>query len=230
MKEKKNILIAIRGHAQAESIREILAYNLYNVVGASTAKTINLVLDKGHTHMLLMDMSLPGTGGLALIKNLRKNYEIPIVVLSESIEESTIVSILDAGANDVLALPFGRPEHLARIRAILRYSSNVLGHARGGEFSAGGLFINYDSRSLYVNGKAVHLTPIEFRIITLLTFNAGKVLTHEQIINEIWGPYNTDNLVLRVNMANIRRKIEANPAEPKYVLTEVGVGYRVISE
>ena len=228
MKEKKNILIAMRGGTQIEGTREILSCNNYNVIVAGTARAVSLVLDKSHPHLLIMDINLSGTGGLALVKSLRKNYEIPIIVLHESADESAIVDTLDAGANDVLVLPFGRPEHLARIRAILRYSSNILGCAKGGEFSVEGLSINYASRNLHVDGKLIHLTPIEFRIITLLTINAGKVLTHEQIINEIWGPYNTDNLVLRVNMANIRRKIEANPAEPKYVLTEVGVGYRVI--
>jgi len=225
MKEKKTILIALGG--QIESAREILSRNFYNIIVASTAKTINLVLDQNHPHLLLMDTSLPGIGGLNIIRNLRKNYEIPIIALHESADESAIVNILDAGANDVLMPPFGRPEHLARLRAILRYSSNLMGYARGGEFSTGGLVINYASRTLHIDGQPIHLTPIEFRIISLLTVNAGKVLTHEQIINEIWGPYNTDNLVLRVNMANIRRKIEANPAEPKYLLTEVGVGYRV---
>jgi len=230
MKEKMNILIALGGRTQIDGARELLIRNQYNVYVADTAKLATMILDKGHFHLLLMDMNLPGAGGLAFIKNLRKNYEVPIVVLNESTDESAIVDALDAGANDVLTLPFGKPEHLARIRAVLRYSSKILGYNRGGEFSAGGLTINYASRALYIDGKLIHLTPIEFRIISLLTLNAGKVMTHDQIINEIWGPYNTDNLVLRVNMANIRRKIETNPAEPKYVLTEVGVGYRVISE
>ena len=226
--EKKTILVAMKKCSQLDSIEEILKQGSYNIVIAGTAKAIMTVLDHCYPNMMLIDINLPGLDDLTTIKNLRKSYEAPIIMLTKSSEESVIVDALDAGANDVLVLPFGRPEHMARIRAALRFSFNA--SAPDGIFTASGLTINYSSRTVEVNGKRVHLTPIEFRIMAFLTRNAGKVLTHDQIINEIWGPYNSDNLVLRVNMANIRRKIEPNPAEPRYIITEVGVGYRVISE
>ena len=230
MKEKKTILLAMGYCPQVESIEATLKCNGYNVVVANGARAVMSLLDRGHPNMLLADMDLPGQNGLYLIKNIRKTYDAPIIMLSEINDESVIVSALDAGANDVLTLPFGRPEHLARIRAALRFGCNGRRGVSGGIYSQGGLTIDYDRRLVTVDGKPVHLTPIEFRIISLLTRNTGKVLDHEQIINEIWGPYNSDNLVLRVNMANIRRKIEANPAEPRYILTEVGIGYRIASE
>ena len=227
MKEKKTILVAMKKCARLDSIVGILKGCTYNVLIASTSKAIITVLDHQHPHALLIDADLDG---ISVIRNLRKTYKSPIIVLSDSNEESTIVSALDAGASDVLLLPFGRAEHLARIRAALRFNCNELSTISGGIFLSGGLAIDYARRLVTINDKQVHLTPNEFRIITLLTRNAGKVLTHDQIINEIWGPYNSDNLVLRVNMANIRRKIEANPAEPRYIITEVGVGYRAVGE
>ena len=228
MKEKKTILVAMRKCPQLDNIVEILKRASYNVLIAGTAKAVLMVFDHQHPHMLIIDADLPGIDGLAIIKNFRKTYKSPIFVLTESNNEHAIVDALDAGANDVLVLPFGRAEHLARIRAALRFTCSEQNDVHSGVFSSDGLTVDYTRRLVTVNDKPVHLTPNEFRIITLLTRNAGKVLTHDQIINEIWGPYNSDNLVLRVNMANIRRKIEANPAEPRYILTEVGVGYRAV--
>jgi len=230
MKEKKTILVAMKYCPQLDEIVRVLKNNLYNVLEANTAKAITATIDHSHPSMLLADLDLPGLEGLTMIRNLRKTYEAPIIMLSQPAEESTIVDTLDAGANDVLILPFGRAEHLARIRAALRCGCSGQQGVPGGVFVAGGLVIDYDRRLVTSEGKAIHLTPIEFRIITLLTRNAGKVLTHDEIIDDIWGPYNSDNLVLRVNMANIRRKIEVNPAEPRYIVTEVGVGYRLICE
>jgi len=230
MKEKKTILVAMRYGPQLHDIVEILKGCQYNVLEANMSKAVITVLDHNHPNMLLADMDLPSPDMLAMIRNIRKTYEAPIIMLSQSSDESTIVDALDAGANDVLVLPFGRAEHLARIRAALRCGCSGQRGVPGGVFSTGGLVIDYDRRIVTAEDKPIHLTPIEFRIITLLTRHAGKVLTHDEIIDDIWGPYNGDNLVLRVNMANIRRKIEANPAEPRYIVTEVGIGYRVICD
>jgi len=230
MKEKKSVLVAMKYCPEADNIAEILKNHQYNVLVAGMAKAVMTVFDHSHPDMLIADVNLSGLDGLTMIRNLRKTYEGPIIMLSEPCEESTVVDILDAGANDVLILPFGRAEHMARIRAALRCGCNGQSGISGGVFSYDGLTVDYARRLVTVNNSPIRLTPIEFRIVTLLTRNAGKVLTHDQIINEIWGPYNSDNLVLRVNMANIRRKIEANPAEPRYIITEVGVGYRAIGK
>ncbi|MCL2405682.1 MAG: response regulator transcription factor [Defluviitaleaceae bacterium] len=230
MKEKKTILVAMKYCTQLDDIVETLKRNNFNLLIANMAKAVTSILDHNHPNLLLADIDLPGQDGLALIRNLRKTYEAPIIMLSQNYDENIVVSALDAGANDVLILPFGRAEHLARIRAALRCGCSGQRGVSGGVFTTGALTIDYDRRLVTSHNKLVHLTPIEFRIITLLTRNAGKVLTHDEIIDDIWGPYNSDNLVLRVNMANIRRKIEVNPAEPQYIVTEVGVGYRVVCE
>lgn len=121
---------------------------------------------------------------------------------------------------------------MARIRTEVRHSQKLQdeNHTEDGKVIVGGLVIDYDKRVVKVDNKEVHLTPIEYKIIVLLSKNIGKVLTHDYIIKEIWGPFINENQTLRVNMANIRRKIEANPAEPKYIVTEVGVGYRMMDE
>jgi len=227
MREKKTILVVMSEGSKRDTITVTLIRNHFNVHVAVAVKEAISAADQLRPHMIILSMDLQGE---AIIRSLRKSYDGPVLALSESGEESVTVNALDAGANDVLNLPFGRPEHMARIRAALRYGSVFPSSVANGVFSVGGLSIDYASRQVIVDGKKARLTPIEYRILTFLTKNAGMVLTHDQIINEVWGPYNSDNLVLRVNMANIRRKIEKIPSEPKYVLTEVGVGYRVVSE
>jgi len=228
MKNNKTILVAMNYCPQLGKITAALKNCHYNVIEANIARAVTSVLEQTTPSMLLIDMNLPGFDGPNTIRNLRKTYEAPIIMLSQESDETATVNALDAGANDVLTLPFGRPEHLARIRAALRCGCSGQCGVPGGIFITGGLEVDYDRRLVTTEGNPIHLTPIEFRIVTLLARNAGKVLTHNEIIDDIWGPYNSDNLVLRVNMANIRRKIEANPSEPRYIVTEVGIGYRLI--
>jgi two-component system KDP operon response regulator KdpE len=151
-------------------------------------------------------------------------------VVSARQKEQEKVAALDAGANDYITKPFGNQELLARIRTALRQYERMQNSRiqMEQEFSAGDLRINFARREVRVGDRQVHLTPIEYRIVVLLARNAGMVLTHEHILKEIWGPFSSDSQLLRVNMANIRRKIEPNPADPRYILTEVGVGYRMI--
>jgi two-component system KDP operon response regulator KdpE len=139
---------------------------------------------------------------------------------------------LDFGADDYITKPFGTSELLARIRTAVRHSHKGKEESRpeSDRVIIGGLYIDFDKRVIKVDDKEIHLTPIEYKIIVLLSRNVGKVLTHDYIMKEIWGPYINENQTLRVNMANIRRKIEVNPAEPKYIVTEVGVGYRMVDE
>lgn len=137
---------------------------------------------------------------------------------------------MDLGADDYISKPFGTSELLARIRTALRHSSKNNGGAVNNDvFSTKGLTIDFDKRKITVDGKDVHLTQIEFKIVSLLAKSAGRVLTYDYIITELWGPYAVkDNQILRVNMANIRRKLEKNPASPEYIFTEVGIGYRMV--
>ena len=144
--------------------------------------------------------------------------------------ESDKVEALDLGADDYISKPFGTSELLARIRTALRHSAKNNGGAVNNDvFSTKGLTIDFDKRKITVDGKDVHLTQIEFKIVSLLAKSAGRVLTYDYIITELWGPYAVkDNQILRVNMANIRRKLEKNPASPEYIFTEVGIGYRMV--
>ena len=159
------------------------------------------------------------------IQDLQKQFSAPVIVFAKKYNAQNAADSLDAGAYDYFALPFG-VEHFARIRAALR---NFNGNRHNSKkFSMDGLSINFQNRCIIANGRKVHLTPIEFRILSLLAKNQGTVLSHEQIINEIWGPFNSDNLVLRVNMANIRKKIEEDPGKPQFILTEMGVGYFLV--
>ena len=224
MREKKVLQLAYSNQREAERIENILVRTKYKVLTSSTAKDTVSLASKQRPDMLLLSKDMPGRSVVTLIKNIRKCLDAPIILLLSQKVEKTIIMSLDAGAHDVFIEPFGTAEHQARIRAHLR---NKMTNAGADIFSVDGLEINFKSRMISVNDRAIHLTPIEFRILSLLSKNAGKVLTHEQIINDIWGPYNSDSLVLRVNMSNIRKKIEKDPTIPKYILTEAGVGYKV---
>ncbi len=164
--------------------------------------------------------------------NKAKWTAIPVIVVSARGHEREKVEALNLGADDYITKPFGTSELLARIRTALRHSQRSLSGSpqEADKITVGDLEIDYSKRRVSIAGKEVHLTPIEYKIIVLLSKYIGKVLTHDFIIKEVWGPYANEIQSLRVNMANIRRKLESNPAEPKYIVTEVGVGYRMVEE
>lgn len=177
-------------------------------------------------NVILLDLGLPDMDGLDVLHRIRSWSSTPVIVISARTKEQDKVTALDSGADDYITKPFGTSELMARIRTSLRHSRpNVQTHI----YQAGGLTIDFDKRQILLDGKEVHLTQIEFQLLSLLAENSGKVLTYGTIMNAIWGPYmDNNNQILRVNMANIRRKIEENPAQPKYVFTEIGIGYRMI--
>ena len=170
--------------------------------------------------------------GMHIIESVRQWTLLPILVVSARSHERDKVMALEKGADDYITKPFGAAELLARIRVAIRHSRNGVGNnaiAKMGKFVAGDLTIDYDKHQVLIEGENAHLTQNEFRIVALLGKCAGKVLTYDFIMKELWGPQSKgNNQILRVNMANIRRKIEKNPAEPHYIFTEVGVGYRMI--
>ena len=177
-------------------------------------------------------MGLPDMDGLEIIQSVRAWTQMPIVVVSARSHERDKVEALDAGADDYVTKPFGTHELLARIRTALRHTRSR-GQSDAQEqrdiFTVDGLTIDYEKRQVEKDGVNIHLTQNEFRILSLLSANAGKVLTYDFILKELWGPGSRgDNQALRVHMANLRRKLEENPAEPRYIYTEVGVGYRMI--
>ncbi|RDX01412.1 response regulator [Listeria kieliensis] len=214
-------------------IQAVLEASDYKVLSAKTGKEA-LSMAASHTpDIILLDLGLPDMDGLELLKSLRAWSSIPVIVVSARLHEREKVEALDLGADDYITKPFGTSELLARIRTALRHRSNHPASGQDGEvttFQLADLRIDFLKRQVTLRNKEVHFTPIEYKIVALLASHAGKVLTHDFIMREIWGPYANENQALRVNMSNIRRKIEENPAEPRYIRTEVGVGYRMTEE
>lgn len=184
--------------------------------------------------IILLDLGLPDIDGMEVIKNIRTWSSVPIIVISARTQEHEKVMALDAGADDYITKPFGTSELLARIRTSIRHSNRMTtgNPLNTRPYHAQGLTLDFEKRIVSLNGNEIHLTQIEYKLLSLLAKNSGRVLTYSYIIGEIWGPYADDsnNQILRVNMANIRRKIEENPAEPKYVFTEIGIGYRMLED
>lgn len=179
--------------------------------------------------VVLLDLGLPDVDGIEVLRQIRKSSEVPVIVVSARGQEREKVEALDAGADDYITKPFSIGELLARIRVALRKRMPRV--AQKDEFSMDGLTINFEKRRVSVDGNDVHLTPIEYKLLSLLVENKGKVLTHSFINKQVWGyEYTDDSQSLRVFMANIRRKIEQDTTRPRYIMTEVGVGYRFADE
>lgn len=179
--------------------------------------------------IILLDLGLPDMDGMKVLTNLRMWSSIPVVVVSGRLDVEHKVAALDAGADDYITKPFSPDELIARIRAAIRHKAPdmLVSH----KYSVGDLEINYELFRVSVGGNDVGLTQSEFKIVALLGKNAGHVLTYDYLISQLWGPGAMgDNQILRVNMANIRRKIEKKPSSPRYIFTEVGVGYRMATE
>jgi two-component system KDP operon response regulator KdpE len=181
--------------------------------------------------LVILDLGLPDMDGQQVLRSLREWLSAPIIILSARDQEQQKISALDNGADDYLTKPFSTGELLARIRAALRHASRAGDDAGSTRFECGDLVIDLTARAVRVRDSEIHLTPIEFKLLSTLARNAGKVLTHRHLLKEVWGPQRVDEThYLRVFMANLRRKIEADPARPRYLLTEQGVGYRLAVE
>jgi len=181
--------------------------------------------------LMILDLGLPDGDGLDVIKNVRGWSPLPIVVLSARGQEQDKVHALDAGADDYLTKPFGIEELLARVRVALRHAARTAGDDAAAVFQVGDLCVDQAARRVTVHGGEVHLTPTEYKLLTLLVRHAGKVMTHRQLLKEVWGPGSAhETQYLRVFMAALRQKLEDQPAQPRYLLTELGVGYRLAAE
>ena len=208
----------------------ILTSNGYQVIVARNGQEAKQLTSSYCPDVVLLDLGLPDLDGLEVLEQIRSWSGKPVLVVSARDDEREKVRALDMGADDYITKPFGTSELLARIRAAVRRSQGVVG-AEKHRYTVGNLTVDWDKRSVTIGGQDVHLTQNEFRIVGLLASQPGRVLTYDYILEQIWGPYHLgDNKILRVNMANIRRKLEVNPAEPRYILTEVGVGYRLADE
>ena len=179
----------------------------------------------------MLDLGLPDADGIDLTRQLREWSRVPIIVISARGREDDKVAALDAGADDYLTKPFGVAELLARMRVALRHAAAAAQPDAAQSFEQGDLKVDLVRRQVWRQGQEVHLTPIEYRLLTLFVQHAGKVLTHRQILKEVWGPgYATQTHYVRVHLAELRKKIEADPARPRLLVTEPGVGYRLRDE
>ena len=178
--------------------------------------------------LIILDLGLPDGDGMEFLRDLRGWSNVPVIVLSARVGEKDKIAALDAGADDYLTKPFGVGELLARVRAAGRRRRSA-GTGLGSVFEFGDVKIDLSLRTVHKSGAAVHLTPIEYRLLSLLIANAGKVLTHRQILRDVWGPSHTeDGHYVRVYMGHLRQKLEDDPAQPKHILTETAVGYRLV--
>lgn len=231
MKIKDKVLIVEDEQSISNFISTILSANGYDTIIVRSGEEALTMISSHCPDLVVLDLGLPDMDGIEVLKSVRKWSNLPVVVVSARQHESDKVEALDCGADDYLVKPFGTAELLARIRTAIRHTRTTLPGgqiAQTGKFVAGELTIDYDKHQVLMRGENAKLTVNEYKIVSLLGKYAGKVLTYDFIIRELWGPKaRTDNQILRVNMANIRRKIEADPGQPEYIFTEVGVGYRM---
>jgi two-component system KDP operon response regulator KdpE len=211
-------------------LRATLAAEGYRFQEAVTAEEALAQAAAHHPDLILLDLGLPDRDGLDLITQVRQWSQAPILVLSARGQETDKIAALDRGADDYVAKPFAVGELLARIRAALRRSSAMVGDAPGTVFQFGHVEVDLDKRLVKVEGKEVHLTPNEYKMLQVLIKHSGKVLTQRQLLNEVWGPNSTEQAqYLRVYIAQLRRKLERDPARPRHLQTEPGVGYRLVT-
>ena len=216
-------------------IRNFIAYTLkqegfpYLTAGTAQGAVSQLVLE--HVDLMLLDLGLPDFDGMEVIKKVREWSEVPIIVVSARDQDREKAAALDAGADDYLTKPFSATELMARIRVAIRHLQKVGHSAQQPLLCVGDLALDLDKRQVTLKGEPLHLTPLEYSLLSLLFKNMGKVLTTQFILKEVYGiGYGTDTQALRALMAGLRRKIEETPARPRYILTEIGVGYRLVDE
>ncbi len=212
-------------------IRATLTSQRYRVHEASTGAEGLVEAGTRQPDVMIVDLGLPDMDGLTFIIRLREWSQVPIIVVSARGQETDKVAALDAGADDYLSKPFGTNELLARIRVALRHAARTANDDATSVFRQGDLEVDLARRRVAVGGKETHLTPIEYRLLTTLVKHAGKVLTRQQLLKEVWGkPYEEQAHYLHVYMGHLRRKIETDPAQPRHLLTEPGVGYRLTAD
>jgi two-component system KDP operon response regulator KdpE len=200
----------------------------YTVFEASCGRDALNMTIADRPDMIILDLGLPDMDGVEVTRKLREWTQIPIIILSVREQESDKINALDAGADDYLTKPFSSGELMARLRAALRHATLAVAEPA---FQIGNLMVDLTRRVVTVAGEEVSLTPTEYDLLRILVQNAGRVITHHQLLRQVWGTaYETEAHLLRVNMSNLRRKIEPDPTRPKYIITEPGVGYRLRTE
>ena len=228
MTQPRSVIVVIEDDPQIRRfLRTGLQAHGFDVHEAETGKHGLVLAATRKPDLVILDLGLPDVDGVEVIKKLREWTSRPVIILSARNMEADKVEALDAGADDYLTKPFGLDELLARIRVALRHAARPGLVDASNIFKSGNLEVDLGQRRVYRDGKEVHLTPIEYRLLTTLVKHAGKVLTHRHLLNEVWGPsYVEHGHYLRIYMGNLRQKLEADPAQPRHILTETGVGYR----
>ena len=228
---KAQILVVEDDNAVAKLMAATMESQDYQYRIASTGASAIMEALSYKPDVMILDLGLPDTDGIEVIKKIRTWSNMPIIVVSARSEDTDKVAALDAGADDYLTKPFSVDELLARLRVALRrvrHDRQRLSE-ESSVYENGGLRIDYAAGCVYLDGSEIHLTPIEFKLLVLLANNTGKVLTHNYILREVWGnPAASDMRSLRVYMATLRKKLEKNTSEPKYIQTHIGVGYRML--
>ena len=228
---KAQILVVEDDNAVAKLMAATMESQDYQYRIASTGANAIMEALSYKPEVMILDLGLPDTDGIEVIKKIRAWSNMPIIVVSARSEDTDKVAALDAGADDYLTKPFSVDELLARLRVALRrvrYDRQRLSE-ESSVYENGGLRIDYAAGCVYLDGSEIHLTPIEYKLLVLLAKNTGKVLTHNYILREVWGnPTASDMRSLRVYMATLRKKLEKNTSEPKYIQTHIGVGYRML--
>ena len=227
---KYKILVVEDDRSILSMIQTVLDTNGYQVLTAQRCQQGILMLSSHVPDLVVLDLGLPDMDGEEFIRITRRSSMIPIIVLSARSEEKDKVSALDLGANDYITKPFGTGELLARVRASLRINRmNLQAAVPNSIFTLDDLEIDYDRRQVSVAGRIIHLTQIEYNILSLLSQQVGKVMTYSAIIGAIWGAMDDGSVKkLQVNMANIRKKLNCKPGENRYIINELGVGYRML--
>ena len=230
----KNQLLLIEDERNiCNFIMTILKSNDYKMTYALNAETGLSLAASQCPDLILLDLGLPDLDGIEVIRKIRSWSNVPIIVISARTQEKEKVEALDAGADDYITKPFGSSEFVARIRSALRRAASGSNSSSRTQqkYIAGDLVIDYEKHIITIHHEIVHFTQIEYKILTYLSQNAGRVITYDSLISHVWGPFaDSNNRILRVNMANIRRKLENNPADPQYIFTEIGIGYRMVDK
>ncbi|TAN66497.1 MAG: two-component system response regulator KdpE [Methylobacter sp.] len=209
-------------------LRTSLSAQGFQVFEAGTGERGIVEVGTRKPELIILDLGLPGMDGIEVIRKVREWSAVPIIVLSARSQESNKIAALDAGADDYLTKPFSIGELLARIRVSLRHTAQLTGDGIETLFCIGDLQVDLSRRSVHIGDREIHLTPIEYRLLTVLIRHAGKVLTHRQLLLDVWGPAYVEHAhYVRIYMGQLRRKLEADPAQPRYLMTEAGVGYRL---
>ncbi len=231
MADKPTILVIEDDSTIANFIRVALTAREYVCLEAGNGRAGLVLLTSHNPDVVLLDMGLPDMDGLDVLREIRSFSQVPVIVVTARGQESEKAQTLDSGADDYLCKPFSMVELLARIRVALRHATRSKGSIDAPRYAVGGLSVDFDKRRVTMEGAEVHLTPNEYKMLALLARNAGRVLTHSFLAKELWGvSLEKDANSLRVFMTGLRHKIEQDPSHPRYLKTEIGVGYRLMDE